>query len=215
MPKKVRILLVSEVSFTRDGLRALLTPTHSLEIVAETKDWATALSHLQTAAPDVILMDSQTPGRAETALVSHNEQGPMPPILAFGPLDAQRVEAMLEWGVAGYILHNAPAHTYARAIRKIAKRQPYYSDPVLPIILAWANHRHTAATQPAIHLTTRQRQVLIRLGKDKSNKQIAEDLGIAVGTVETHVSRVFATLGVGSRTGAALWAIRHGMTDDK
>jgi DNA-binding NarL/FixJ family response regulator len=65
------------------------------------------------------------------------------------------------------------------------------------------------ARRPDVALTAREREVLLLVGEGMANKNIARRLGISEKTVKTHLTSVFAALGVGDRVQAALWVERH------
>ena len=85
--------------------------------------------------------------------------------------------------------------------------------PISPrAALALLPQRTPAA--PTTNLTPREREVLSLVAVGLPNKTIARRLGISEKTVKTHLTRIFATLGVYDRTSAALWAQRNGILDD-
>lgn len=59
------------------------------------------------------------------------------------------------------------------------------------------------------HLPPRQRQVLDLVAEGKSNKEIARDLGLSCGTIKVHLALLFKTLGVTTRSAAAVSLVRH------
>jgi HD-GYP domain-containing protein (c-di-GMP phosphodiesterase class II) len=81
-------------------------------------------------------------------------------------------------------------------------------------VLAAAGHRHNRArvSGPA-GLTTRESEVLAYLSEGTPNKTIARQLGISPKTVNNHIEHIFTKLGVSNRTGAAMYAMQHGITD--
>jgi DNA-binding NarL/FixJ family response regulator len=75
--------------------------------------------------------------------------------------------------------------------------------------LALHPDRAEVASVTLPHLPPRQRQVLDLVAEGKSNKQIARDLGLSCGTIKVHLALLFKTLGVTSRSAAAVTLVRH------
>jgi DNA-binding CsgD family transcriptional regulator len=83
-------------------------------------------------------------------------------------------------------------------------------DAVLAVLAAAGREVRRRPALPA-GLTTREVEVLDRLVRGRSNKQIARDLGISPRTVGTHVEHIYVKIGVSTRGAAALYAMSHGL----
>jgi DNA-binding NarL/FixJ family response regulator len=123
-------------------------------------------------------------------------------------VEEERVRAALEAGATGYLLKDADADEVERAIRA-AVRGEMHLDPAVARQLA-ASLRAPASA--AATLTPRERDVLALVADGRSNREIARALVVSERTARTHVSNILAKLGLASRTQAALWATREGIT---
>jgi DNA-binding NarL/FixJ family response regulator len=122
-------------------------------------------------------------------------------------IEEERVTAALEAGASGFILKDAEADDVAAAIRA-AYNDEVHLDPAAARILA--RGLRNRSTAPAVEpLTERELEVLALVGRGRSNKEIASDLGITERTARTHVSNILGKLGLASRTQAALYAVEH------
>jgi DNA-binding NarL/FixJ family response regulator len=129
-------------------------------------------------------------------------------LTSFG--EDERVHAALEAGASGFLLKDADADEVAVAVRA-AHRGELQLDPAVARRLT-ASLRSSPRDDGAEDLTSRELEVLRLLGDGETNKDIAAALGITERTARTHVSHVLAKLGLRSRTQAALWAAREGLT---
>jgi len=153
--------------------------------------------------------------------------------------DDARVRAALAAGATGYLLKDATPDDVVRAVRATARDEvpidPRVARSLLPATRADTDPdpadtdpagprspgsgptgSRSAGSGPTASLPTgpvlppREREVLVRLARGLSNRQIASELGIAERTVKVHVGSVFRRLQVADRTTAALWARDHG-----
>jgi DNA-binding NarL/FixJ family response regulator len=121
------------------------------------------------------------------------------------------VQAALEAGASGYLLKDAGADEVAGAIRA-AHRGELQLDPAIARRLM-SSLRAVPRDDLAAELTPRELEVLRLVGAGRANKEIAAELNISERTARTHMSNILRKLGLSSRTQAALWAVREGLTD--
>jgi DNA-binding NarL/FixJ family response regulator len=160
--------------------------------------------------PDAVLMDLVMPGMdGITATREIKSRWPAVEVVALTSFtDEAKVRGAFEAGAVGYLLKDADADQVAQAIRAAVAGQTHL-DPVVARMLA-DSIRHHASAAPS--LTPREREVLTRVAEGASNRQIACALVVSERTARTHVSAILTKLGLVSRTPAALWAVREGLT---
>lgn len=211
----VRVFVVDDHGVVRRGLRAFLDMTEDIRVLGEAADGQEALERIEALVaegqpPDVVMMDLLMPGMdgiAATAAIK--KRWPAVDVVAMTSFsEAGRVQAALEAGASGYLLKDAEADELAEAIRA-ANRGEVHLD-------ASVTREVAQALRPGPHslsaLTQRERDILHLVGRGMSNKEIAAALSISERTARTHVSNILLKLQLSSRTQAALWAIREGIT---
>ena len=210
----IRVLLVDDHVVVRRGMRAFFEMHDDIEILGEATDGQAALELLavlmaQDHLPDVLLMDLVMPrldGVAATKAIK--QQYPDVEVVALTSFsEAERVNAVLQAGAAGYLLKDAEADEVVAAVRA-ARRGEVHLDPVVARKLT---STLVAPAHTATALTPRERQILVLVAQGRSNRDIAGTLLISERTARTHVSNVLSKLGLASRTQAALWAVREGL----
>jgi DNA-binding NarL/FixJ family response regulator len=209
----IRVLLVDDHGVVRRGLRGYLELLDDIEIVGEADNGLTGVELSAQLNPDVVLMDLVMPqldGIAAIGRIKAAQPG-VQVVALTSFIEEEKVIAALEAGASGFILKDAEADDVAAAIRA-AYNDEVHLDPAAARILAKGMRTRSAApaTEP---LTERELEVLALVGRGRSNKEIATDLGITERTARTHVSNILGKLGLASRTQAALYAVeRHLVT---
>jgi DNA-binding NarL/FixJ family response regulator len=214
----IRVLIVDDHAVVRRGLFAFLDDEPDLEVVgdAEGGEHALALLAVLDSAgrrPHVVVMDLQmTPmdGIESTRRIrAEYDDVEVVVLSSFG--DEERVYRALEAGASGYLLKDADADEVAVALRA-AHRGELQLDPAVArrLTSSLATVRRNDATTD---LTPRELDVLRLIGAGEPNKAIAAALDIGERTVRSHVSHILTKLQFTSRTQAALWAAREGISD--
>jgi RNA polymerase sigma factor (sigma-70 family) len=206
----IRVLVVDDHAFVREGLRAFLDLQDGIEVVGEAADGEEAIAAADRLRPDVVLLDLVMPGRLDGVAAIRVLRERLPAaraIVLTSFLDEDKLLPALRAGAAGYLLKNSAPAEVARAVHA-ARAGEAVLDPSAAARLIEALAR---VEEPLDTLTPREREVLVLLARGFPNKQIARELGLAEKTVKTHVGHVLAKLGVADRTQAAVVAVRAGL----
>ncbi|MER5945772.1 response regulator transcription factor [Streptomyces sp. NPDC001904] len=213
----IRVLLADDEAMIRHGVRLILKHSDGIEVVAEAPDGVRAVAEAAEHRPDVVLLDIRMPGGDGLAAIrSLLALDPAPRVVmltTFG--DEPNVLRALRDGACGFILKDEGPQELISALRAAAAGDAVLSPGVTGSVIA----RMLRGVSPALghpdsederiaRLTARERQVLAMLGEGLSNQDLAERLGIGVGTVKTHVRAVLEKTGSASRVQAALLAHR-------
>ena len=212
----IRIMVVDDHAIVRDGIRALLALAQDMTVVGEAGSGRAAIALAQSLSPDVILMDIAMPdlGGLE-ATVEIRKARPDARILILSQYaDPEYVRRFLRAGVSGYVLKKAAGADLVAAIRAV-HRGGLVLDPVVArdAVTGEPVAAGTIASQsdPYERLTDREKQVLKLVAEGRSNKEVAELLGISVKTAMSHREHVMLKLGAHNRTDLVRFALRLGV----
>ena len=222
--KLIKILLVDDQPLFREGLRTLLSVQSDFEIVGEAGNGEEAIKLARALQPPVVLMDLQMPvldGVAATRCLK-TEQPDCRVIVLTTFDDDENVFDGLRAGAVGYLLKDAPSEKLCEAIRLAARGESFLQPSVAAKVVAefarlTSTARKTAApsqlhNEPLIEpLSDREREILSLISAGASNREIANTLFLAEGTVKNHVTNILGKLGVRDRTQAALKAKEMGL----
>ncbi len=204
----IRLLLVDDHEVVRSGLRGFLELQQDMVVVAEAGTAEEGLARLRQSPADVVVLDMVLPGMSGVEAIARiRADHPGTKVLALTSFAGQDfVLAAVRAGVSGYLLKDVRPRELADAIRAVHLGQSPMHPQAAAAVLA--------SVQAAHPLTPRETEVLRLIGRGRSNREIARELGLAEKTVKAHVSGVLGKLGVADRTQAALHAVRHGLLDD-
>jgi len=210
----IRVLLTDDHAIVRKGVRALLATERDIQVVGEACNGLEAVAQAEALHPDVILMDLVMPeleGIEATRQIKNKLPGTRVLVLTSFAAD-EKVFPAIKAGALGYLLKDSGPEELVGAIRKVYRGEPWLEPSVARKVLMELSHapkRQPLTTDP---LTKREFDVLRLIAKGCSNKEIALKLSVSELTVRTHVSNILGKLHLASRTQAALYALRQGIT---
>lgn len=188
----MRILLVDDHAIVRAGLRSLLTAALPAEI-REAASGEEALALVQSARPDLVLLDLNLPGIGGLEVLRRlARERPAPRVLVLS-MHADRVHAAraLEAGAMGYLSKNAGPDEVRLAIRRVTEGGRYVEGAIAQEIALQG-----AASDPRDLLSGRDLDILRLLGEGRSMAEIADALSIRYKTVANACTRIKTRLGV-------------------
>ena len=210
----VRVLIVDDHAIVRKGIRALLSEVEGFEVVGEAENGQEAVQRAEETHPDVIVMDLLMPGMdGIEATRQITSRQPKTRILVLTSFAADnKVFPAIKAGAAGYLLKDSSPDELMRAIRQVHRGEPSLHPTIARKLLQ--EIARPAELQPAPEtLTAREMEVLRLIAQGLSNQEIADGISVSEPTVRAHVSRILGKLHLASRTQAALYAVREGLTD--
>jgi DNA-binding NarL/FixJ family response regulator len=215
----IRVLVVDDDVPTRIGLRTILSSELDLEVVGEAGTAAQAIELNRQLRPDIILMDVRLPdedGIAVTRqIMSDGREGlPSPRVIVLTTFDYDEyVFQSLQAGASGFLLKRAPAEELVEAVRTVADGNALPAPArTRTLIGAFAKASgDVPRAQFAEALTTRESEVLALVARGLSNAEIAENLGLSIETIRTHVKHVYLKTGARDRAHAVIIAYETGL----
>ncbi|MBZ9752844.1 response regulator transcription factor [Deinococcus sp. HMF7604] len=205
----VRVLLIEDHAFTRDGLRAAINLEADMRVVAEARSGEEGLELLAAeGVVDVAVVDIGLPGidGIQTAAEMARRYPAVRVVMLTAHNLREEVFAALASGAAAYCLKNADPELLLLAIRAAAAGSAYLDPQVAHHVLGGIR-----APQTASPLTPRETEVLRLIADGQGNKEIALQLGVSVSTVKVHVQDLLVKLKAADRTQAAVQALRRGL----
>jgi two-component system NarL family response regulator len=200
----IRVLTVDDHELVRKGIAAILSAEPGFEVVAEANTGGQAVRLFREHRPDVTLMDLRLPDESGVEATRQiRSQFPEARIIVLTSYDGdQDIYRALEAGVRGYLLKEMLHSEILRAIRVVHSGKRFIPTEV---------SQHLSGFFPELALTPREVEVLSLIARGFGNKEVADVLGTAPGTVKAHVQSILSKLGANDRTHAVTLALRRGI----
>ncbi len=211
----LRILLVDDHLLFRKGLARLLDAQPDFEVVGEAADGLEAVEQTRALHPDLVLMDIRMPD-CDGLEATRRIKAQMPEVrvvMLTVSDDEQDLTTAVRYGADGYLLKDLLPETLFQQLRGLVVGEAPISRAMTGKLLRQLTRQGRPAARPAATavLSARECEVLALVVNGYSNREIAEDLGIARNTVKNHLRSILAKLGVRNRAQAAAYAVSHGL----
>jgi len=210
----INVMLVDDQNLVRKGVRSLLELADEIEVIAEASDGAEAIRMIPEVGPDVVLLDMRMPGLSGLDVLRELSQNDtLPPTIILTTFDDDElVLAGIQYGARGYLLKDIALAELVSAIKTVAEGGSIVKPAVTQRLLKGLENLQndfSSLDQPD-PLTDRETEILRLMAGGYSNKEIANSLNVAEGTVKNHVSNILSKMGVRDRTRAVLKAFEMG-----
>jgi len=207
LPGPVRVAIVDDHPVVREAFGNLFELVEGLDVVFTAGDAEEALAQLASNAVDVAIVDFALPGVDGSVLTARiKERHPGVRVLIFtASLDPEQVRRAAGSAADGILLKSIPIDYLVAAIKDVAKGRRVVGRDLSGMMTTAASGEELAPTQ----LSERELEVLDRLAKGMTNKDIARDLFISQATVKSHVENILRKLGATDRAGAVAEGFRR------
>ena len=213
--KPLRILLVDDHMLFRKGLARLLGAQPDFEVVGEARDGLEAVEQARLLHPDLVLMDIRMPNcdGIEAVRRIKAQMSDVRVVMLTVSDDERDLATAVRYGADGYLLKDVLPDALFRHLRGLVSGDAPLSRAMTGKLL----HQLAQRTQPAVlpaaaaALSPREGEVLALVVNGYTNREIAEELGIARNTVKNHLRSILAKLKVKNRAHAAAYAVSRGL----
>lgn len=208
MDQKYRIVIIDDHPLVLAGVARTLEKQPDFEVVGEGESYDDAVRFAQDELPDIMLLDVSMPGGGINAVRKLAAIAPVvKTVMLTVSEDEATVSAALDAGARGYLLKGIRGSEFISTLRSIAQGDSYVSPGLAARLLTNARRKQISGknTEDLVaQLSAREMTILSELAKGKSNRDIAEALGLTERSVKHYMTNILQKLQVGSRLEAAL-----------
>ncbi|WP_100372309.1 response regulator [Bacillus sp. FJAT-45037] len=206
----IRILLVEDQGMVRQGLKMMIETDPELRVAGEAANGQEALTLCESNHYDLIIMDIRMPimDGLEAMKIIHKRKIDQKVLILTTFNDDEYALQALRNGARGYMLKDADAKELIRAIRSCLaggmSLEEHVAAKVMPKLIKQSEKSDVDSS-----ITTRELAIMKLVGEGLSNKEIAEELYLSIGTIKNNISNILDKLQLRDRTQLAIYAIRH------
>jgi DNA-binding NarL/FixJ family response regulator len=207
------VLVVDDSVVPRAAAKSLLAAAHGLRFVGEAASAEEAFRQVAALKPDLVLMDVHMPHidgpqAARELLARH----PSVKVIAWTVSESSDdLLRMMQAGCSGYVLKEAGPAELQNALLSVARSQSPVPRRMIPEVLRRIGERTPLSDKTTVSLTAREMQILRGIAKGHTSKKLAQDTGLAVPSVETHLRNIFRKLNANNRGEAVSTALKLGL----
>jgi DNA-binding NarL/FixJ family response regulator len=207
------IMIVEDQSIVRQGLKLMLEQDHNIQVTCEASNGKEAIQFLENHIIDLILMDIRMPvmnGLEATRRIKKDWPNVKILILTTFNDDEYAIQALKD-GACGFLLKSADNHKLINAVYSCMQGgmsiHEEVAAKVVPKLIKKTNHKEK---HPALSLLSpRETEIIKLVGEGKTNKEIATELHLSVGTIKNHLTHILQKLELRDRTQLAIFAIKN------
>ena len=198
------MLLIEDHFLARMALHSVFASQPQIGIVGEAADGEQGIEMYRTLLPDVVVLDLRLPRVSgfDVIRVLRKERHPARIVVLSNYQGSEDIYRAVQAGAMAYLTKDVSGEEVINAIQNVYRHLRYLPRVALDRL---------AERMPAVELTPREREVLTCITQGRSNREIADELGIAEKTVRIHVSSMLEKLGVRDRTQATIYALQRGL----
>jgi DNA-binding NarL/FixJ family response regulator len=205
----MRVLVVDDHEFTREGVIRILTDNFSITKMARAGTYETALEQIENGKFDFMILDINLPGKSGLELLtSVRSSQPSLPILVLSMVPvSQYARRVLQAGATGYMTKSEPAEEFLKAVRAVSQGLRYFSPEVQQEIPDLVDESISRPKHDK--LSDREFEILQRMADGKSSKEIAGEFKITANTVNSYRKRIMTKLHAKSTTDVIKYAYKN------
>ena len=207
------MLVVDDSVVPRAAAKSLLAAAHGLRFVGEAASAQEAFRQVVALKPDLVLMDVHMPDvdgpQATRELLARH---PSVKVIAWTVSESSDdLLRMMQAGCSGYVLKEAGPAELQNALLAVGRSQSPVPRRMIPEVLRRIGERTPLSQRTTVSLTSREMQILRGIAKGHTSKKLAQDSGLAVPSVETHLRNIFRKLDASNRGEAVSTALKLGL----
>lgn len=211
--KKYDVLIADDHPLVRQGFISVINHDHVFDIVAECGDGDEAFDKIRTLKPDVAVLDVSMPGKTGLEIIKTVTVADMPTkfVILTMHKDEDFFNEAIDCGVKGYVLKESAVTDLLQCLRAVAQDKFYVSPVISDYLLRRSQQiRRQYERVPSLEKLTESEKLILRLlSRNKTSKEIADELFISYRTVENHRHNICKKLNLSGPHKLLLFAIEH------
>lgn len=211
----IKVFIADDHDLIRKGLKSIINLEDNLSIVGEAENGEKTLQMLKSCEADVLLLDFNMPlVNGIEVLKKIKQQGDTIKIIMLTvENDKRTIQEAIDIGAEGYVLKDSAGEEIVNAIKTVYSGGNYIDKSLVSLLFSGIKSKNNKTSNPLDVLTKREIEVLMKISKGFSNKEIGEQLYISEKTVKNYATSLFRKINVEDRVHATIFAIQNNIDD--
>jgi DNA-binding NarL/FixJ family response regulator len=209
----IRVLVADDFPMIREALVAALERHPGISVVGTAEDGEQALEIARAQRPDVVVLDVRMPGMSGMTVLAHlaQELPDVRVLVLTAAVDREVVIDAVSTGASGFLAKRVSGDELAEAVTAIHGGEVVIAPSLMAHLVSGLcrSGDHEPAPPDVGSLTETEREVLRRVAAGRTDREISAELFICSRTIQSHLSRIRAKLGVSRRAELTRWAVEH------
>jgi DNA-binding NarL/FixJ family response regulator len=209
----ITLVLADDHPLILDGLENLLKAEQDFTVLARCSTGEETVAAVREHNPDILVLDIRMPGMDGFDVLRELKPAKLPTrvVLLTAALEEQALVEVIGLGVRGVVLKEMAPRLLVRCIRTVHAGEQWLEKRASARALDTLVRREAGLRRASTILTTRELAIVRAIANGRRNKEIAEQLKIAEGTVKVHLHNIYQKLGVDSRLALMLYARQNAL----
>ena len=213
----VRVLIADDHPVFREGLRLLLELDRKIRVIGEARDGQEAAELTRKLKPDLVLLDLRMPRCTGIEALKLIQKLPFQVRVLILATEVERhdIVEVLKCGAAGIVLKESTTQLLRKSIHAVVAGEYWVERQNISDLVRELTRRPGRASPDVPkgpwRLTPRERQIVAEVVAGRTNKEIAQELGVSLQTVKHHLTNIFDKVGVHNRLELALFSIHNSL----
>lgn len=209
--QEIKVIIADDHELIRQGLNRIISLEEDLVIACEAQNGEVVLNFLKSQQCDVVLLDLNMPilNGIETLKIIKNQYNNIKAIILTVEADRRTIHEAIDIGADGYILKDSAGEEIVNAIKTVLAGEKYIDKSLISVLFSDIQNNNKKNTSILDSLSKREVEVLMKISKGLSNKEIGEQLFLSEKTIKNYATNLFRKINVEDRVQATIVAIKN------
>lgn len=211
----IKVFIVDDHDIIREGLKRIISFDEGISVIAEAENGEKALELLGSCKPDVILLDCNMPFKSGIEVLESvkKQREDIKIIMLTIENDRQTIHTAIDIGADGYMLKDSAGTEIISAIKMVHEGEKYIDKSLISLLFTDIKSKSKKADSLLDVLSKRECEVLVKISKGLSNKEIGEQLYLSEKTIKNYATALFRKISVDDRVQATIVALQNNVED--
>jgi DNA-binding NarL/FixJ family response regulator len=208
---EINVLIADDHELIREGLKKLISLEDDLKLVGEACDGEEVLKIIKYIKVDVMVLDFNMPKLNGIEVMKMLKDKGRDIKVIFLTIENERrtINNAIEMGADGYVLKESSGIEIVNAIRTVYGGEKYIDKSLVSLLFSQIKKKDNVVQNIIDSLTKREMEILIKISKGLSNKEIGQELYLSEKTVKNYISNIFKKINTDDRVKATIFALEN------